>query len=165
MLKKCVSGSQTGADVAGLIVAKEYGIETGGWMPKGFITQSGPHPDWAEQYNLQEHTSPKYSPRTFANVRDSDGTVRFAFDFNSAGERCTMKAIEQYKKPHIDVNLNEQFIKVDAVAEWIERYNIEVLNIAGNSERTYSGTTGEVMEFLYKLFEKLGFEKQNEEEK
>ena len=128
-------------------------------MPKGFITQSGPHPDWAGQYGLQEHTSPKYSPRTFANVRDSDGTIRFAFDFNSAGERCTLKAIEQYKKPHIDINLNLNN-KVDVIAEWIERYSIETLNIAGNSERTYSGITGEVMEFLGKLFEKLGFEKQ-----
>jgi hypothetical protein len=159
MLKAIHSGGQNGADIAGLIVAKEYGLETGGWMPKGFITHSGPHPDWAGQYGLQEHTSPKYSPRTFANVRDSDGTVRFAFDFNSAGERCTLKAIHQYKKPHIDVNLNEQFVKVDAVAEWLDRHSIEVLNIAGNSERTYSGTTGEVIEFLCELFEKLGFEK------
>lgn len=158
MLKKICSGAQVGADIAGLIVAREYGIKTGGWMPKGFLTQSGPHPDWAEKYNLQEHTSPKYPPRTFANVRDSDGTIRFAFDFNSAGERCTLKAIQQYKKPHIDVNLNDP-CEIDVVIEWLERYSIEVLNIAGNSEKTYTGTTGEVLEFLCKLFKKLGFKK------
>jgi len=158
MLKKCISGAQTGADIAGLIAAKEYGLETGGWMPKGFLTQSGPHPDWAKKYGLQEHTSPKYPPRTYANVKDSDGTIRFAYNFNSPGERCTLKAIQQYKKPHIDVDLNDM-CKVDVIIEWLERYSIEVLNVAGNSEKTYTGTAGEVIEFLSKLFDKLGLER------
>jgi hypothetical protein len=43
MLKKIISGAQTGADFAGLIVAKHFGYETGGWMPKGYKNLDGFH--------------------------------------------------------------------------------------------------------------------------
>lgn len=155
MLEKVISGGQTGADIAGLMAAKKVGLQTGGWMPHGFITQAGPKPEWAEKYNLQEHSSAKYPPRTFANVKDSDGTIRFAQNFDSAGEKCTLKAIQQYRKPHIDVDIMNPR-PVQEVVDWINRYNIKVLNVAGNSERTYSGITGEVFEYLTKIFEALG---------
>lgn len=35
MLRKIVSGGQTGADRAGLDAALELGLELGGWCPKG----------------------------------------------------------------------------------------------------------------------------------
>jgi Circularly permutated YpsA SLOG family len=38
LLKKIISGGQTGADQAGLRTAKRLGIETGGWMPQGWRT-------------------------------------------------------------------------------------------------------------------------------
>ena len=42
-LKVC-SGGQTGADLGGLIAAKQAGLETFGWMPPGFLTEFGPKP-------------------------------------------------------------------------------------------------------------------------
>jgi RNA polymerase sigma factor (sigma-70 family) len=41
MVRKVISGGQTGADQAGLFAAEAFGIETGGWMPKGFLTLAG----------------------------------------------------------------------------------------------------------------------------
>jgi len=156
MIEKIISGGQTGADIAGLIAAKKFGIKTGGWMPNGFLTQCGPRPEWAKEYDLEEHDSYRYTPRTYANVRDSDATIRLAFDLNSAGEICTLKAIHQYKKPHIDVDLASPR-SVEEVAKFIAMHNIKVLNVAGNSELTYNGICGEVIEYLTKLFEHLGF--------
>ena len=156
MLKQVISGGQCGADFAGLSTAKKFGIPTGGWMPKGFITQFGKHPEYAELYNIQEHSSPLYPPRTFLNAKTADGTIRFAYDFESAGEKCTLKGILQYKKPHIDVDLKNP-IPHQEVVDWIQQHNIEILNVAGNSEKTYGGITFIVQEYLEEVFKLLGY--------
>ena len=41
MLKKIISGGQTGIDKIGLIAAAENGFDTGGTAPSGFITENG----------------------------------------------------------------------------------------------------------------------------
>ena len=133
-MTKIISGGQRGADQGGLAAAKDLGLETGGWAPKGFITKNGPMVALAK-LGLVEHSSPKYSPRTYANVKDSDGTIRLAYDFNSAGERCTLKAIQFYEKPYYDVNLSDPDFVFD-VSDWITKNGIEVLNIAGNAGKT-----------------------------
>lgn len=161
-MKKVISGGQCGADIAALIAAKKFGIETGGWAPNGFITQYGKKPEYADLYNLKEHPSPKYPPRTYANAKESDGTIRFAGDFNSSGEKCTLKAINQYNKPYLDVDLlsmKSYEDEVEKIIEWINKHRIEVLNIAGNSEKTFQGTAAETQEILELLFAKLGIAK------
>lgn len=47
-----ISGGQTGADQAGLAAAKELGLETGGWLPKGCITDEGRRPDLLALYGM-----------------------------------------------------------------------------------------------------------------
>ncbi len=42
MLKKFISGGQTGADLAGWQAAKAHGIPTGGAVPRGFLTEDAP---------------------------------------------------------------------------------------------------------------------------
>ncbi|RDJ35293.1 MAG: hypothetical protein DWQ19_10790 [Crenarchaeota archaeon] len=156
MLKRIISGAQSGAGLAGLKVAKDFGLETGGSIPKGWITTDGPHPEYAELYNIVEHYSPKYPPRTFKNVRDSDGTIRLAFNFNSPGEICTLKALDQYLKPYMDVDLNNPG-PAQEVADWIVDNSIETLNIAGNSEKTYKGTEEAVYNYLKEVLSLLDF--------
>jgi hypothetical protein len=156
MLEKVISGGQTGADIAGVMTAYRFGIATGGTMPKGFLTQAGPKPEWAAKYGFVEHESPKYPPRTFKNVMDADATIRFAADFESSGEKLTLKAIQQYKKPHMDVDVIKPRSLTD-ILDWFKRHDIKVLNVAGNSERTFDGIGGEVMEYLSRLFISLNF--------
>jgi hypothetical protein len=139
MLRKVISGAQNGADIAGLKVAKKHGFETGGIMPFGYKTLDGPKPEYKEEFGVHVHNSSSYVPRTRANVRDSDGTIRFAFNFDSRGEVCTLKAIKDYDRPHLDVDLNDP-ISVEKIVEWLVVNKIEVLNVAGNSETTHVGT-------------------------
>ena len=163
-LKKVISGAQTGADIAGLEVAKKFGLETGGLMPFGYKTQDGPKTEYREMYGVEIHQSSSYVPRTRANVRDSDGTIRLAFDFESRGEVCTKKAIDDYNKPTLDIALDEAILINDEVSQpllylaigWIKNWNIEVLNIAGNSESTFAGTHDASVIFLTELFKGLG---------
>lgn len=77
MIKKIISGGQTGADSGGLIAGKTLNILTGGHAPKGFLTEYGPNYNLKEDFNLIEDYSPKYPPRTKKNVLNSDGTIIF----------------------------------------------------------------------------------------
>jgi len=139
MIERVISGGQRGADQAGLRVARDCGIPTGGWMPLGYLTLDGPDPELAKIYNMSEHKSPTYAPRTYANVKDSEGTIRCAYDFFSAGEKCTMKAIKQYQRPFFDIDLSG-LPEDEEVIEWIINNNLKVLNIAGNAGRTTKQT-------------------------
>lgn len=154
MLKKIVSGGQTGADEGGLIAAKKAGFETGGFIPKGFITEYGPNPDLGRIYGLVETTSSSYVPRTYANAKLGDGTIRFATDFQSRGEIVTLDGIEKYKKPYIDVHVNNPR-PIGDVVNWIKDNNIEVLNVAGNRESTSPGLCDFVTYYLEKVIEGL----------
>lgn len=79
-----------------------------------------------------------------------------AYDFTTAGEICTLNAINNYKKPSIDVDLINP-IDHQKVVDWINDNNVEVLNVAGNSENSCMGTYNEAAEYLSVVFEKLGF--------
>ena len=158
MIERVISGGQTGADESGLFAAKEFGIETGGWMPPKFLNEWGHKPEYAELYGMKEHAVRGYQARTRANVRDSDGTIRFAVDFRSAGEKCTMKAIREFGKPYLDVQMgaiiggesSEEQIKI--AVKWIQTKNIRVLNVAGNRESTRPGLCKKAQDFLKEVF-------------
>lgn len=154
MLTKIISGGQTGADRAGLIVAKKVGLQTGGTMPKGFKAHDGNHPEFADLYGVKEDPSPTYPPRTFKNAYEGDGTVRFAVDFTTSGEKLTLTAVERAKKPHFDVHVLGNTQPSDLV-DWIIENKIRVLNVAGNSEKTAPGIGEFVQMFLLETIEQL----------
>lgn len=156
MISKVISGGQTGADVAGVRAAKACGIETGGWMTLGFKTLAGPRPEYAEEFGMKEHSSPAYPSRTYANARDSDGTMRFAVDWSSYGEICTQNAIDYYDKPQFDVDVaNIESTSIDDAIRWIINNQIKVLNVAGNSESTHKGMEKFVEKYLTDVFKRL----------
>lgn len=150
-------GGQTGADEAGLVVARRFGLETGGTMPRGWKTLTGPRPEFARLYGLTEHTSEDYVPRTYQNAKDGDGTVRLAGTFESRGEVCTLKAIQQYGKPHFDVDLSDP-PPVNNFLNWLDEHGIEVLNVAGNAEQTYAGSFVRSVNYLTEAFFYAGLE-------
>ncbi|MFW6219603.1 MAG: YpsA SLOG family protein [bacterium] len=133
MIEKIISGGQYGADLAGLAVGKSLNISTGGMAPKGYITKYGKRPTLSK-LGLTESKREGYVTRTYDNVKNSDGTMRFCFNFNSPGEICTLKAINQYNKPYIDIDLKEiHEIFIFDVIDWFVENKIQILNIAGNA--------------------------------
>src|SRR5262245_6120448 len=69
MLDRVVTGGQTGADQAGWRVARTAGIPTGGWMTRGFLTETPdgrgdePHPEFAELYGARGLPTDRYADR------------------------------------------------------------------------------------------------------
>src|SRR4051794_20913461 len=106
-------------------------------MPKGWRARNGSHPEYGELYGMKQHPySDQYPPRTRMNVIYSDGTIRFATDFYSAGERCTLRCITEVGKPYYDIDLGmiaTVDLQVAKAIAWIQMHDIHTLNIAGNA--------------------------------
>jgi hypothetical protein len=159
MIEKVISGGQTGADIAGLKAAKACGIPTGGFIPLGYKTQEGPKPEYEALYNLIELDTASYRERTRLNVMQSDCTIRFAYDYSTPGERCTLDAIRDYAKPYVDIGtdrLNDTFgVLLSTQKElvtWLLENEFKIINIAGNSKKRYDAIEDLVYEFLMRIF-------------
>lgn len=147
MISKLVSGGQVGVDQAALTIARGLKISTGGWAPRGWRTDNGPMPSLAE-YGLQEHVLGAYPARTWANVRDSDGTIIFGWPY-SPGCRLTQQYCEILRKPFLTVTWPTGTHPSRAyVEDWIMLNEIHILNVAGNRERTNPGVSAACREFL-----------------
>ena len=130
MISKIISGGQTGADQGALDAAIDAGIPHGGWITKGRITESGPLPD---KYQLHEMPTASYPKRTVNNIVDSDGTVIISHGKLSGGSAYTRKMAVKHGRPWIHIDLEETpvFQAAAVITEWIEKHDIQVLNVAG----------------------------------
>jgi hypothetical protein len=123
MIKKIISGGQTGADQAGLLAGKDLKIKTGGTAPRGWITDDGPYPK-LKLLGLEEGPEdPRvYPKRTILNVQNSDGTVWFGRS-TSPGGRLTLGTCRRMGKPYIENPTPA------ALRKWAIENGIEVLNL------------------------------------
>ena len=138
-----ISGGQTGADRGGLEAAKKLGIATGGWAPRGYVTENGRDLS-LKDFELQTTRTWRYPPRTRLNVKESDATVVFG-DLDSPGCRLTVSLVKKMKKPWIHVpyeGRTNQTIRRSSLMlqQFIEDHqNVKVLNVAGNRESKNPG--------------------------
>ena len=131
MLKKIISGGQTGADQAALDVAFRLGIPYGGWIPKGRLTEEG---RLDSKYKLKEMETTNYNKRTEQNVIDSDGTLIISHGKLTGGSDYTREMALLHHRPwlHIDLNKTGAFQAAGKIKSWIAENEIEVLNVAGS---------------------------------
>ena len=170
ILKRVISGGQCGVDQAGLFAAKAFGLETGGFAPHGFRTLAGNNPFvLRDEFGLEETVQRNYQVRTAMNVKAADATIRLATNFNSPGELCTLKAINRYEKPFLDIDIkkliekrgDKQYIeeRVEETLDFLIKNQVVILNIAGNADRTpvdgYGLHFREASNFLSKVFSKI----------
>ncbi len=131
MLKKIMSGGQSGVDRAALDAAIRLGIPHGGWIPKGRRAEDGP---LAATYRLREMPTENYAERTEKNVMDSDGTLIVSHGAPTGGTEYTRKMALKHGRQmlHIDMALHRNPMDAASlVSSWIKMNNIETLNIAG----------------------------------
>jgi hypothetical protein len=150
LIKKIISGGQTGADRGGLEAVKENGITTGGYCPKGWLTENGPDVTLKE-FGLIEMDTADYKKRTIKNIETSDGTVIFGAvgkrgGILSGGSKLTLSTAKKLKKPVI-VNPDEITFK-----SWLAENNIQILNVAGNRESVNPGLEKKVKNYLLRTF-------------
>ena len=130
MIKKIISGGQTGADQAALDAAIKLGIPHGGWIPKGRLTENGPLP---KKYDLTEMPVTSYALRTEQNEIDSNGTLIISHGKLTEGSDYTRKMALKHHRPWLHINLNKTpaFKAANLIRSWITENTIEILNVAG----------------------------------
>jgi len=129
MIRKLVSGGQTGVDRAALDVAIAFDVPHGGWCPRGRLAEDGPIHD---QYLLAETESSDYAVRTEQNVIDSDGTWILAPGRLKGGSKLTQDLARRHHRPCQVTDIHHP--DLEQVVTWIRTHHIEVLNVAGPRE-------------------------------
>ena len=144
-----ISGGQTGADRAGLDAAYRLRIPTAGYVPKGFITENGP--DFTlKRYNVTEHDSDKYPPRTRANIKAADITIIMSPERQSRGTKLALEACVEFDKPHLILTSLDQDDLRSALT-FFHFFPHRVINIAGNRESAHPGLHIKAGKFLLAL--------------
>jgi hypothetical protein len=110
------------------------------------------------EFDLIETDSPHYPPRTAMNVGAADATLllvrgRDGFE-RSRGTKLTLKMCDQKNKPWwaADPRMDAH---VDRVCDWLVKFDVHVLNVAGPRETTNPGIQGEARNFMRMVFERL----------
>lgn len=165
---KIISGGQNGVDIAALKAAKKLNLETGGFIPAGFMTVDGKKPE-LKNYGLIEIPFMKnigvaYITRSKKNIDFADVVIAFRFINNSSSgtDKSINYAINekwdsfmlQLKKPYmifdegyrpilIISELNEE--STTGIRSFLTKYQPKVINVLGSRESEYEKA---VEEFL-----------------
>ena len=131
LVRLIVTGGQSGAAEAALVTAKRLGIPTAGFMPKSFRTETGPRPDLARTYGLEESPSPEYSDRAKRNILLADATLIFRGEA-SGGVDYTVAFAQRHAKPYLVVPLTMGVeTAVERVRAWLLVNSVVILNVGG----------------------------------
>lgn len=147
MVRRIVSGGQTGVDRAALDVAHGLGLACGGWVPRGRRAEDGRIPS---RYPVRETASAAYPQRTRYNVRDSDATLILSRGAPSGGTALTLACAKALRRPCMVVDLDRSggAATPKAVRAWLSRHGVGVLNVAGPRESTAPGIADQACAFL-----------------
>ena len=133
MVKKIISGGQTGADRAVLDASIKLDIPHGGWIPKGRTTETGTLP---ESYQLTEVATDNYLECIKRNVKDSKGTLIIFYDKLTGdlyqAERETLRCKHQLLG--IDLKQKNAFQGASLINDWVQLRKIDVLYVTGAGE-------------------------------
>jgi hypothetical protein len=151
MVKKIISGGQTGVDRAALDFAIKFNIPHGGWIVKGRIAEDGALDD---RYKLQEIPESSYPRRTLKNILDSDGTLIISRGPLTGGSDYTRKMAVSRNRPciHIDLNRMNFFQAAENIRTWIFDNKIEILNLGGPRSSKDPNIYKDVLDILETAF-------------
>lgn len=155
MIKKIISGGQTGVDRAALDVGLELSIPIGGWCPKGRKAEDGPID---EKYPLVETYEAEYPPRTKLNILTADATLIIIQNESELdqGTLLTQNLCKKYAQINgklwglvILPPVHLMYAKILQTRRAIN--NIETLNVAGPRESKSPGIYEAVKKFLLEV--------------
>ncbi|MGI8980117.1 MAG: putative molybdenum carrier protein [Pirellulaceae bacterium] len=150
LVRKIISGGQTGVDRGALVAAIELGIEHGGYCPRGRLAEDGPIDG---RFQLTPTDSAAYHIRTEKNVDQSSGTLIVYRGLLVGGTALTEKFALRHQRPclNIDMNQPQPPVRVEVIRGWLRKHRIEVLNIAGPRESSQPGIQEETRQLVHDI--------------
>ena len=151
MVKKIISGGQTGVDRAALDFAIKFDIPHGGWIIKGRIAEDGVLDD---RYKVQVIPESSYPRRTLKNILDSYGTQLISRGPLTGGSDYTKKMAISRNRPciHIDLSQMSAFQAAENIRDWIFDNKIEILNVGGPRKSKDPNIYKDVLDILETAF-------------
>ncbi len=146
ILKKIISGAQSGVDRAALDAAIKLKIPCGGYVPKGRLAEDGPISD---KYPLTESYSSSYTVRTRLNIKYSDATLIIKNGDIEGGTLFTLNVCKKLKKSVKIVDLDDKNINAE-INEFLIKISPKILNIAGPRESKNPGIYKKTLKVLLK---------------
>ena len=151
--------ARSGADQAAWRAAKAFGVATGGWMQKGFLTEDGPHPDFAARFAAAELPTDSSTARTEQNVRGSDATIWFG-ETTTAGAQATVGAcLISASRACRSTRARCSSRRTSPCGS--SKTRSETLNVTGNREDEEAGIGERVEWFLGQVLEQLGHQQRD----
>lgn len=131
MLKKIISGGQSGVEMAALETAVRLNIPHEGWA---FQRKRAKEGAWPEQYNLKTIKMPSYHDRLEKNIMDSDGTVILTHGQLIIGTKIIKYLTNQNNKPSLYIDLTECSINhaISSIRKWMASHEIETVYFTGS---------------------------------
>ncbi len=151
MIKKIISGGQTGVDQAALDAAIDCGISYGGWLPAGRKTENGPLP---LRYIMEEMETASYPERTRKNVVSADATLIISHGPLIGGSALTAYIAKEMNLPYFHLDLDELNLRADLqkTIKWLQVIRPDILNVAGprasSDSRIYQESYDIIVELL-----------------
>lgn len=130
MIRKIISGGQTGVELAALDIAIKLGISFGGWTPRGKRNEDGPLP---APYGLQETASIGALEALEKNVGASDGTLLISRGMKTDRTRSAVQAALKRQRQflHVDLAQYALFEAASLAASWMSQQLIKVIYVTG----------------------------------
>lgn len=147
MIRRLLSGGQTGVDRGALDAALRLGLSCGGWCPKGRRAEDGPIP---VRYPLRETPERCYRQRTAWNVRDADATLILARGPLRGGTALTRRLARDLGRPWRVVDPDSD-CDLEPVLDWLAEHRVRILNVAGPRESQAPGIEAQARNCLLRL--------------
>ena len=159
IVKRIVSGGQTGVDQAALRAAQSCGLECGGRCPPGRLCESGTIPsnfplvETPVERSIEAPDIPR-SQRTEWNVRDSDATLILQpsrLDKRDPGTEWARCCADRHKRPLLICDSSDPAAP-EKIKQWLSAESVQTLNVAGPSEMTVPGIGNQAYLLLFNIF-------------
>lgn len=148
IIKHIISGGQSGVDRSALDFSIKHNVPHSGWCPKERWAEDGQLPPI---YNLKQTESKDPGERTLKNVLEADGTLVIYQIKPDHGTQLTIEYCKKHDKTFIRMDLQEK-INGPAFKNWLQKNNIEKLNIAGPRESNSPGIYNKCQQIFKDLF-------------